>query len=78
MPAKAMELKSPQTAGEIEAGNSTVELQLPLTLSGWSLTGLFALYGPRPVVVRSADDSVFIGEVTETDELARVVTVELS
>lgn len=80
--AKAMELKSGKTTAQIEAEArdmcGLVDVQLPLTLEGWNLTEMIRYYGARPVVVRSADGDVFIGEVNEVDEEKYVLTVDLS
>jgi hypothetical protein len=76
--AKVMELKANESTAEIEAGDGTIDIHLPLTLKGWNLTEMITDYGPRPVVVTSADGDHFIGEVTEADEARYVLTVELS
>lgn len=78
MPSQVMKLKSDKGTAEIEAGGSVIDIQLPLTLKGWSLVELVAGFGGRTAVVRSADGGYFIGEVTDVDEERYVITVELS
>lgn len=82
MALKAMELKSGKTTAEIEAeageNCGLVDVQLPLTMAGWNLAEMIRDYGPRGVVLRSADGDVFIGEVTEADEGRYVLTVDLT
>jgi hypothetical protein len=76
--AKVMELKAKESTAEIEAGDGTLDIHLPLTLAGWNLVEMITGYGPRPVVVTSADGGKFIGEVTGADEARYILTVELS
>jgi hypothetical protein len=77
MAVKALELKSGKTTAEIEAGDGTLDIQLPLTLEGWSLTEMIRDHG-RDVVVQSADGAHFIGVVQDVDEARYVITVELN
>lgn len=78
MPSQVMKLKSDKGAAEIEADGSLIDIQLPLTLKGWSLAEMTAGFGGRTVVVRSADGAYFIGEITDVDEEKYILTVELS
>ena len=76
--AKVMELKAKESTAAIAAGDGTLDIHLPLTLAGWNLVEMITDYGPRPVVVTSADGDKFIGEVTEADEARYILTVELT
>jgi hypothetical protein len=78
MPRRSIDLKSGQSTAEIEAGDGTIEIQLPLTLAGWDLASMIGDNGSYPAVVTSADGDHFIGEVTEADDDRYTVTVELS
>jgi hypothetical protein len=75
---KALELTAREGTAEIEAGDGTIDVHLPLTLAGWNIVEMIAGYGPRPVVVTSADGDKFIGTITEADEARYILTVELS
>lgn len=81
MAARALELKSGKTTAEIEAEAGEmlglVDIKLPLTLAGWDIVALADENSGLPVVVRSADGDVFIGEISEVDEDRYTVTVEL-
>jgi hypothetical protein len=77
MPGKITKLKSNRSTREIEAGDGTIDIQLPLTLAGWNITEMITDYGPHPVIVTSADGDYFLGEVTDADEERYTVTVEL-
>lgn len=82
MALKAMELKSPKTTEQIQAeadeNCGLVDVHLSLSLESWNLVEMITDYGPRPVVLRSADGDVFIGEISEADEARYILTVELS
>lgn len=78
----ALELTSDKTTAEIvkEAAGmlGLVDVQLPLTLKGWDLVEMAAENAGRPVVLRSADGDVFVGEINDADEGKYLITVELS
>ena len=78
MPSQVMKLNSDKSTAQIEAGESTIDIQLPLTFKGWSLVELVAGFGSQAAVVASADGGFFIGEVTGVDEGRYFLTVELT
>lgn len=78
MPVRALNLKSTQSAREIEAGDGTIGIRMPLTLAGWDVVALVAANGDQPAVVTSADGEYFVGRTQDADEERYVITVELT
>lgn len=78
MAVKVMELKSEKSTAEIEAGEGTIDIEMPLTLAGWNIVEMVTGNGDLPVVVTSADGDHFIGVTQDVNEARYIITVELS